>query len=449
MTDISSIADSIMARLSHKGLDGYEAFMTCSRGLTIEIKDGVIDVFVTSENAGLSLRVLKGQRPGFAFSTDLSPEIVSDLIEQVVQGASVTDPDPFVGFPLPSSSPPPQLDQFDHDLQRIPVEEKIDRTRSLEAAARSSDPRIKKVRKAAYHETAGSITICNHTGLKLSYEKTLVSGSILVVAEDGGNAEIGWDYGFSSFFDQIDMASIGATAARRAVTMLGARSVKSRQAPAVLPPWVASDILKVLSASFTADNVQKGKSLLIGRMGKQVFSPHITIVDDGLYPGGLASSPFDDEGSPHERSVLVSEGVLQGFLYDQYTANKESRCSTGNAGRHGIKAPPSVQATNFYIQNGSLAPDELLSSLPEGLMVTDIIGLHTADPISGDFSVGAAGLWIKDGETVFPVKGIAISGNLIELFRNVDGVGTDLKFYGPFGSPSLRISTLNIAGPGV
>jgi len=161
----------------------------------------------------------------------------------------------------------------------------------------------------------------------------------------------------------------------------------------------------------------------------------------------MASSPFDDEGFLRQKTVLVSGGVIQGFLYDQYTANKENRRSTGNAGRHGIKAPPSVQATNFYIPNGSFTPDELVSSLEEGLIVTDLIGLHTADSISGDFSVGAAGLWVKGGEVVFPVKGVAISGNLMDLFKKVDGVGTDLAFYGKTGAPSLRISTLNIAGP--
>ena len=446
MTDHSPIVDSIMTALSHQGLDGYEVYMACSAGLAIEIKDGVIDVFVKSKNAGLSLRVLKEQKPGVVFSTDLSSKVIPDLIEQVVHGASATDPDPFVGFPPPPAKTPPQFDQFDHELTRVSVGDKIDRARSLEATARSSDPRIKKVRKAAYVETTATVTICNHTGLKLSYDKTLVSGSIVVVAEEGEHAEIGWDYGFSPFFDHLDMGLIGATAAGRAVSMLGARPVRSTQVPAILPPWVASDVLKVLSASFMADNLQKGKSMLRGRTGEPVFSPRVTIVDDGLYPAGIASGPFDDEGSFHGRTVLVSKGVVQGFLYDHYTANKESRRSTGNAGRHGITAPPSVQATNFYIQNGSLDPDELSSSLREGLLVTDIMGLHTADPISGDFSVGAAGLWIKDGETVFPVKGIAVSGNLTDLFNNVDAVGKDLKFYGQFGAPSLRISTLNIAG---
>jgi len=190
MTGTSSIVDSIMARLSHEGLDAYEVYMTRSNGLTIEIKDGVIDVFVKSENAGISLRVSNEQRLGFTFSTDLSPKVIPVLIERVVHGASATDRDPFVGFPLPSARTLPQFDQFDHDLERISVEDKIERTRSLEAAARSSDPRINRVRKAAYVETTGTVTICNHTGLKLSYPKTLVWGSIMVVAEEGENTDI-------------------------------------------------------------------------------------------------------------------------------------------------------------------------------------------------------------------------------------------------------------------
>jgi PmbA protein len=446
MTDISSMSGSLMEGLSKEGLDGYEVYVASSSGLTIEVKDGDIDVFVNSDDIGISLRVLKEQKLGVAFSTHLLPGDVPTLVQEVIHGASATDPDPFVGFPVPSAHPRPQLEQFDPYLHKTSVGDKIDMARDLEAAARSSDPRIKKVRKAAYVETTGTVMIRNHSGLDLSYDRTLVAGHIMVVAEDGGSAEIGWDYGFSPFLGQLEMDSIGKTAAERAVRMLGARPVKSMQTPAVLPPWVAADILSVLSASFLADNIQKGKSMLVGRMGEQVFSTHVTIVDDGLYPGGMGSSPFDDEGSVRQETVLVSEGVIRGFLYDYYTATKENRGSTGNAGRQDIKAPPSVRTTNFYIPNGSFAPDDLVSSLEEGFMVTDLIGLHTADPISGDFSVGAAGLWIKRGEAVFPVKGVAISGNIMDLFSKVDGIGTDLAFFGKTGAPSLRISNLHVAG---
>ncbi len=448
MTDTASMMDALMERLSHEALDAYEVFSSASKGLTIEIKDGAIDVFVAAENTGLSLRVLKGQRLGFAFCTDLSPDAVADLVDEVVQAVHSADPDPFVGFPAPPREAPPQLEQFDHELKRRPLGEKIEQAKRLEAAARSADPRIKKVRKAAYGETTGTVTICNHTGLRLAYQKTLVSGNILVVAEQGQDAEIGWDFGFSPFFEQLDMDLIGAAAARRAVDMLGARPLRSMQVPAILPTWVASDILQVLSASFMADNVQKGKSMLVGRTGETLLSPHVTIVDDGLYRHGMASSPFDDEGSLHDRSVLVARGVVQGFLHDQYTANKEDRRSTGNAGRQGIRMPPAVQTTNFYVEEGPTEADRLLSSVEAGLMVTDMMGLHTANPISGDFSVGVTGLWIEKGETAFPVRGIAMSGNLIELFKSVDAVGNDLKFYGPFGSPTLRVSQLNIAGCG-
>ena len=446
MTDISSMSSALMEGLSKEGLDGYEVYVTNSSGLTIEVKDGDIDVFVNSDDMGVSLRVLKEKKLGVAFSTKLSPADVSTLVREVIHSADAADPDPFVGFPVPSAHAQPRLEQFDRDLRKTPVGDKIDMARALESAAKSSDSRIKKVRKAGYVETTGTIMIRNHSGLDLSYDRTLVAGHIMVVAEDGGNAEMGWDYGFSPFLEQLDMDSIGKAAAERAVRMLGARPVKSMQTPAILPPWVAADLLSVLSASFLADNIQKGKSMLVGRTGEQVFSTHVTIVDDGLYPGGMGSSPFDDEGSICQETVLVSEGIIEEFLYDCYTATKENRSSTGNAGRQGIKAPPSVQTTNFYIPNGSFAPDDLVSSLEEGLMVTDLIGLHTADPISGDFSVGAAGVWLKRGEAVFPVKGVAISGNIMDLFHNVDGTGTDLAFYGKTGAPSLRVSNLHVAG---
>jgi PmbA protein len=447
MIDRNAMVDSLLAALARADLDGYEVFSMYSKGLTIEVKDGALDVFVASENAGLSVRALKDQRSGFAFCTAMSPEAESELVNRVHQGISSTDPDPFAGFPSPSEEAPPQVEQCDDALAHIPVEKKIGRAIRLEHVARSYDPRIKRVRKASYTETTGHITICNHQGLRLGYKKTFVSGSILVVAEDGRDAEMGWDYGFSPFFDTLDVDTIGTAAATRAVSGLGARPVGSAKVPAIFPPWVASDMVGVLSESFMADNVQKGKSMLVDRKGDSVFSSHVNIVDDGLYPHGMATSPFDDEGSHHRRNQLVSKGIIQDFLYDHHTANKENRHSTGNGGRHGIKAPPTVHTTNFFIEKGTAAQEGLLSSVREGIMVTDIMGIHTADPISGDFSVGATGLWIENGDVCFPVKGIAVSGNLIRFFKEVDAVGNDLTFYGPFGSPTLRVSKLNIAGP--
>jgi PmbA protein len=446
MIDSNATVDSAFAALARTDLDGYEVFSSASKGLTIEVKDGALDVFVASENVGLSARALKDQRLGFAFCTGMWPGNVSKLIDRVYQGVSSSDPDPFSGFPLPSDETPPEVEQYDGELERIPINRKIEKAIQLERSARSYDPRIKKVRKASYVETTGNLTVCNHKGLRLTYKKTFVSGSIYVVAEDGHQAEMGWDYGFSPFFNQLDMDAIGTVAAKKAVNGLGARPVQSAKVPAILPPWVASDVLEILSESFLADNVQKGKSMLVGRKGESVFSPHVTIVDDGLYYGGMATSPFDDEGTVHSRNVLVSKGIIQKFLYDQHTANKENRPSTGNAGRQGIKTPPTVQTTNFFIEKGAADRETLLSPVGQGLMVTDIMGIHTADPISGDFSVGATGVWIEKGETTFPVKGIAVSGNLMQLFRDVEAVGNDLTFYGPFGSPTLRVSNLNIAG---
>jgi PmbA protein len=448
MRDLTSLVDKLSAKLAGQKLNGFEVFATTSRGMTLEVKDRTLDVFVAAENAGVSVRAFRDHQLGFAFCTDLSSGSLGTLVDRVLQGIEASDPDPFIGFPSPTKQPDNNPSQFDERLAAIPLEDKIDKVRALEHAARSHDARITKVRKAGYGETTGRIMIRNHTGLDVSYEKTFVSGTIVVAAEEGQEVEMGWDYGFSPFFQSLDMEVLGKNAATRAVGGLGARSIETMEIPVLLPPWVASDVLQVLSESFTADNVQKGKSLLADRIGETVFSSHLTIVDDGLYPKGMATSPVDDEGFPHGTNVVVSHGLLQGFLYDQYTANKAGRGSTGNAGRQGIKAPPGVEPTNFYIENNRLNRNALMASMDTGLFVTDLMGIHTADPISGDFSVGATGVWIEKGETVYPVRGIAVAGNLLDLFRNVDAVGNDLTFYGPFGSPTLRVSRVYIAGPG-
>lgn len=441
-----SLIRKIKDKLSGQRLDSFELFLSHTHGLLIEIKDKEIDVFSSAQHGGVSLRVIKDKKPGFSFCTQPSAEIASALVDRALLAADSTDPDPFISFPSATDKPFPVLNQFDETLETIPLKEKIETARRLEAAAKATDRRIRKVRKASYQETTRTIGVINSMGVSSSYSSTLVAGSIYVVAEEGNNAEAGWDYDFSPFFQELDLDAIGQNAAQRALTMLGARSIETIKVPAILPPHIATEILNILSGSFRADNVQKGKSMLIGRIGSPLFSHLINIVDDGLYPGGIASAPFDDEGTPRTRTVLVTGGVPGALLYDQYTANKSSTSSTGNAGRASIKTPPSVTNTNFYIKKGQLSVEELLSSITKGFMVMDIMGIHTADPISGQFSVGASGLWIQGGEIAFPVKGVAISGNILDIFKNVDGVGNDLRFYGSFGSPTLRVSELQISG---
>jgi len=214
----------------------------------------------------------------------------------------------------------------------------------------------------------------------------------------------------------------------------------------VLDNRVATEILEVIAPAFLAENVQKGKSLLAGRIGEDIFSPMLRIRDDGTLPGGMGTAPFDGEGVPQQNTVLVDKGRLAGYLYDTYRARKAGMVSTGNATRGSSKSPPLMGVSNFFIDNGDTPFAGLLQGIERGILVTTVMGMHTANPISGDFSVGAAGFLIERGSVTVPVKGIAIAGNIMELFHSVELVGNDLRFFGVVGAPSLRIAELDVSG---
>jgi len=443
--DFLQIQEKIEQLLQGRSADGYEILLGRSRNLSLEVKEQKIDTFKCSTPMGLSIRVLKGGGMGFSYSTTLEEDSLRRMIDNALIGAETQTPDEHYGFPGPQEYP--FLGElFDDALADVGEEEKVSRAMELERGARAFDPRITKVRKATYGESSYEVMIANSLGVQGAYRGTSVSSSIAVIAEDGSDSQMGWDFDFSPRFAEVDVARVASSAAAKAVGLLGARRIPTMRCPVVLDNHVATEILEVLASSFLAENVQKGKSLLAGRLGGLLFSPLIRIIDDGTLAGGMATTPFDGEGVPHAQHVLVEEGVLRSFLYDTFWGRKEGVPSTGNSTRGGAKSPPHMGVTNFFIQNGTAAADLLLSGIDRGMLITDVMGMHTANPISGDFSVGAAGHLIEHGRLAGPVKGVAISGNIIELFRNVEMVGDDLRFFGAVGAPSLRISSLDVSG---
>ncbi|MFZ3207314.1 MAG: metallopeptidase TldD-related protein, partial [Geobacteraceae bacterium] len=228
--------------------------------------------------------------------------------------------------------------------------------------------------------------------------------------------------------------------------LLGAGKIATMRCPAVLDNYVATEMLEVLAPSFLAESVYKGKSLLADRMGERLFASGLNIRDDGALAGGMATAPFDGEGAPQSNTLLVADGVLQGYLYDTFYACKMGGNSTGNAGRGGVKSPPRLAVSNFFIENGKVSPEALFAGIGRGVMITEVMGMHTANPISGDFSVGAAGFLIENGVLTAPIKGIAIAGNILELFGSVEQAANDLRFFGAVGAPSIRIAALDVSG---
>ncbi len=444
--DKKKVVDRILKRLSEKKIDEFEIYLLNSTITSIEAKDGEVDAFKVAEDRGTSLRIFKRQSPGFSYATDLTPLALDSMVEQADFGASYSASDEFYSLPPVPASVNGSLNIFDPQLSEISEQEKIEKAKSLEKAAFSFDKKVKKVRKALYYEATHLINLVNSRGIDRSYSDSVISASIMVVAEEGNDSQTGYDFNFSHFLSDVSFPSTGEEAAKKAVEMLNARILKSTKCPVILDNCTASEFLDVLSSSFLAESVQKDKSLLKGKINTGIFSPLINIIDDGLYPGGISTAPFDGEGTPAQRTVVVKNGELKGFLYDTYCANKDVVSSTGNSGRGSLKMPPSVGISNFFIEKGKTSPEDMLKVLNKGLLIKEVMGIHTANPISGDFSVGISGFWIENGKIQYPVRGVTLSGNILDLFQKIEAVGSDFRLWGNIGSPSLAIGEMDIGG---
>lgn len=443
--NLNEILNKVESLLKGRSLDGWEIMAGASRNLSIEVKEQKVDTFRCSAPVGVSVRVLKGEGLGFSYSTSLEEADLGRMIDNALVGAGSQTPDRFNGLPLPQEYP--RIDGlFDPALERVTEEEKIDRAMRLESLTLATDPRLKRVRKSSYAESDYSVAIRNSFGVAGGYHGTSVSSSIAVLAEENGDSQMGWDFGYSNRFAGVNPEKIAAAAAAKATGLLGATTIPTMRCPALLDNHVAGEILGVLSSAFLAESVQKGKSLLAGKIGEALFASLLRIRDDGTLAEGMATSPFDGEGVASRNNLLVENGVLLGFLYDSYCGRKDGCASTGNAARGGVKGLPHMGVTNFFIENGATPAIDLLRGITHGVLLTDVIGMHTANPISGDFSVGASGFLIENGKAVRPIKGIAISGNILDIFNAVEGVGDDLRFYGSVGAPSLLITAMDVSG---
>lgn len=449
--------------LSAKSVDGYEIYFNQSIRFDIESRDGKIETLQTDQYVGMAFRILNDRRMGFSYTTlpnpspptprDFSDEL-DRVIEDAIRSAEVISPDGCFDFAPVFPGSPPDLPIFDKTLAGISEKIKIEKAKDLEASVRAVDPqRITKVRNASYQEVLSRTTLVNSNGLRNSYDHSLASVSVTAVAEASGESEMAWDFDSSHFFADLDVEKVGRSAGKKALERLGGKRIPTGVYPVLLRSHVASEFLSLLAHSFLADQIQKGKSPLKDKREKRFFSPLLTIVDDGLYPKGNSTAPFDGEGMPSQRTPVVTQGELAHYLYDRYWANRENLSSpgsragsTGNSRRHGIKSPPGIGISNFFIEPGNPDLAKLLEGFLHAFVVEEVMGLHTVDPISGDFSLGCSGDWIDRGQTVHPVKSVAIAGNLFELFRRVIGVGNDLRFFGAVGAPSLLIDELLISG---
>lgn len=438
------IGEQVLDSVRGRGVDA-EVFLLHNRELSIEVIDGQVDTLKEAEEIGLGLRVIKDGRLGFAFTSDLSRAALQDIVEDAVRITAYTSADPYQVLP---SGPIkyPDMEIYDPAIVSTSLEEKIELARQVERTARQSDNRISVIERAGYEDNEFHALVLNSRGIKAYGNGNYCGAYIFVVAEEAGDAQTGFSMSVKQRLADLDPDFIGREAAAHAVRSLQARSAPSGRIPCVMEPYVVTRFLGILAQMADAEAVQKGKSLFAGRKGQQIASPAFSLVDDGIWTGGIGSFPFDSEGVPCQRTELIRAGELCGYLYDTYTAGRDGTVSTGNAQRGSFRSLPSVGTTNLMVQPGEKSPQDMIQDLQRGFLITEVMGMHTANPISGEFSVGAAGILIENGRLTTSVRGVTIAGNMLQMLEQVEMAGNDLRFFGGKGAPSLLIGQLSLSG---
>ncbi len=332
-----------------------------------------------------------------------------------------------------------------HDSTKLQTDQQIDLALRAERAAFAADSRITNSEGGECDSSSGRIILANSHGFVGHYANSSFSLSVSPIASDAAGMQRDYWYGVNRAFAKLESPeAIGREATRRTVRKLGARKVPTCRVPVIFDPEVAGSLLSHLCSALSGYALYKGASFLIGQLGQQIAPDFVTIYDDGRMPGGLGTRPFDGEGLPTRKQAMVERGRLTSYILDTYSGKKLGLPSTGNAARS-IGESPSAGPTNFYMVPGTTRPEDILASVKQGLYVTDLIGFGI-NMVTGDYSRGASGFWIENGELAYPVEEITIAGNLKQMYANIETIGTDLVFRGRIASPTVKLAEMTLAG---
>ncbi|MCS7171660.1 MAG: TldD/PmbA family protein [Aquificaceae bacterium] len=422
----------------------YEVYVEKRRKTTVESSDETLENLIKSEDAGIGIRVFKDKKMGFSYTTDLTESSLKDCVRFAMQACNVTPEDE--GFSVGNCKSWGTLDTYyDKEGVEKPVEEKIELVIDLERRAKSLDSRVRGVRKTSLKEIELEVICFNSCQLYYTYRGTWYTSMIAVLTEEDGDQSISYEFVGSRRLSELPLQEMLQEVVFKATATLKPSSIHTKKMPIILYRDASAMILEAFSPLFLGDYLVKGKTFLKGMEGEPIFSEKLTIVDDGSMKGGFLSLPVDAEGHPTQKNVLVEKGRFIGFLHSTYTALKSGANPTGNSVRDSFKSPPSSGITNLYIEPGEYSLEEMLQK-DEVFLITDLMGLHTVDPVSGNFSLGASGIIYRGGKREKSVRGVVIGGNIKELWGAVVEVGKDLRFYGNTGSPSLYIENITVGG---
>lgn len=441
------LARDILDRAHAKGASQGDVVMVESESFFVTVRMGEVEKISQAGEKRLGLRLFFGHSSAAASTSDISKDSIERLIDDTVKMAKVTAQDPHSGLPeaaeLARHVAP--LDLLDEAARGVLVDEKIRIALETEKSALAYDPRITNSEGAEFSNQFGRVIYASSQGFCGEYSGSTFGHSVAPVATQNGSMQRDYWYSSNRKFAKLEPSkTVGEKAAQRALRRLGARKIKTCEVPVVFDPEMAASLLRNLASGLSGYAVYKGASFLVGKLGTRIGSSLLTVIDDGTIPGALGSKPFDGEGVATRKKAVVEKGELKSYLLDTYSGRKLGMASTGNASRS-VGEPPGVAATNFYLLPGEDAPEKIIGSVKTGLYVTEMIGFGV-NMVTGDFSRGAAGLWIEGGELAYPVEEITIAGNLKEMFQNIEMVGNDLEMRSRISSPTIKIARMTVAG---
>lgn len=440
----TELTNKLVSEALKMGATSAEVYLETGRNLTIQVLNEEIETIEEASSAGIGFRVIVDGKSGFSHSNDLKEASLKDTLKRAIEFAKLTTADK--NNVLPSNKGVTTVDGlFDPEISKIPMEQKIDMALKLEKLA-MADERISKSSGAFYGESEGEVYIANSNGISKNYKSNGCSLGVSVVAEKDEQKNTGGEYCSRRFFkDLLPLDEIAQKAADEAAELIDPKMIPTQKAAVIIDTGAAGSMIRGIIGALNGERVLQGASFLKDSMNKSFASPLLTIVDDGTRAKGMASAPFDGEGVPTQKRILVEKGVVKGYTYNTIAASRAETESTGNASRRGFNGLPGIGTHNLYVEPGNKTREEIIASTKKGLLVTQITG-YGINSVNGNFSGGANGFWIENGKKKHPVKGVTIAGTADEILNAIDIMGNDIDMNKSFTVPTFRVKEMMIGG---
>jgi PmbA protein len=441
------LANDIVKQALAAGATDAECTIAEGDEFTANVRMRELENLKEAGSRGAGLRIMVGRRTGASYTSDLSREGIDKLVRSAVELAEITTEDPHAGLPEPEELGllSGDLQLYSADVEGLDTGVKVDLAKRAEEAALSFDPRISNSEGASFDTHLGRHIFANSRGFSGEYRSSYCALGVAPVARSGDSMERdSWDTLSRAFADLDAPESVGRTAAQRALRRLNPVKVETQKVPVVFEPRTARTLLDHIFDAVHGMSVYRHESFLAGKLGEKVAAETVTVVDDGTIPGLFGSSPFDDEGVPSQRTVVIDKGVLKSYLMNTYAARKLGLKTTGNASR-GLTGNAGIGHGNFYVEKGVQTPEQILAGISNGFYVTELMGFGV-NTVTGDYSRGAAGLWIRDGELAYAVSEVTIAGNLQEMLLGLEALGSDLEFRRSISAPTIKIGEMTVGG---